>query len=442
MGAMGFFKQGGASSAATPPRKSGVFAALDIGASKTVCFIAKTEETLAGLRPRVIGVGHQSTRGVRASQVVDVTLAVDSIRAAVENAERMAGHTVSEVYLAASAGAPSSARISVEMDLAAREVTDRDLRRILAEALRRHHEQKRVLLHALPLSWRVDGHRGVKDPRGMFGESLGVDLHLVSAAADPLQNLISCVERCQLTVAGVAATPYVSGIAALAPDERDLGAMLIDMGAHTTTVAVFNEGALQHVDGVPVGGAHVTNDIARGLSTPVNAAERIKALHGCALDSPDDDQIMIETPPVAGSGVVTMNQQPKALLNAIIRPRLEEVFEMVRDRLDAAGAASAAGRSVVLTGGAAQLPGAAQLAGRVLGKQVRLGRPDTLAGLGDAVSGPGFSAAAGLLLRCVQGPSEAISGPPRFDQGPVRIRERPEGDGGMKAVWRWFAESF
>jgi len=211
VGAMGFFKQGGASSAATPPRKSGVFAALDIGASKTVCFIAKTEETLAGLRPRVIGVGHQSTRGVRASQVVDVNLAVESIRAAVENAERMAGHTVSEVYLAASAGAPSSARISVEMDLAAREVTDRDLRRILAEALRRHHEQKRVLLHALPLSWRVDGHRGVKDPRGMFGESLGVDLHLVSAAADPLQNLISCVERCQLTVAGVAATPYVSG---------------------------------------------------------------------------------------------------------------------------------------------------------------------------------------------------------------------------------------
>jgi cell division protein FtsA len=185
----------------------------------------------------------------------------------------------------------------------------------------------------------VDGHRGVKDPRGMFGETLGVDRpYRVSAASDPLQNLISCVERCQLTVAGVAATPYVSGIAALAPDERDLGAMLIDMGAHTTTVAVFNEGALQHVDGVPVGGAHVTNDIARGLSTPVNAAERIKALHGCALDSPDDDQIMIETPPVAGSGVVTMNQQPKALLNAIIRPRLEEVFEMVRDRLDAAGA--------------------------------------------------------------------------------------------------------
>jgi len=438
---MGFFKSD-ASSTSSTPRKSGVFAALDIGAAKTVCFIAKTEETLAGLRPRVIGVGHQSTRGVRAGQVVDVAAAVDSIRAAVENAERMAGHTVSEVSLAVSAGAPSSSRISVDMDLASREVTDRDLRRILAEALRQHQETGRVLIHALPLSWRVDGHRGVKDPRGMFGEALGVDLHLVSAASDPLQNLITCVERCQLSVNDVAATPYVSGIAALAADERDLGALLIDMGAHTTTVAVFNEGALQHVDVVPVGGAHVTNDIARGLSTPVNAAERIKALHGCALDSPDDDQILIETPPVAGSGAATMGQQPKALLNAIIRPRLEEVFELVRDRLDAAGATSAAGRSVVLTGGASQLPGAAQLAGRVLGKQARLGRPDSLAGLGDAVSGPAFSAAAGLLLRSVQGPVEAISGVPRFDHTPMRIRESATSDRGMKAVWRWFAESF
>ena len=137
-----------------------------------------------------------------------------------------------------------------------------------------------------------------------------------------------------------------------------------------------------------------------------------------------------------------MGQQPKALLNAIIRPRLEEVFEMVRDRLDAAGAASAAGRTVVLTGGASQLPGATQLAGRVLGKQARLGRPDTLAGLGDAVSGPGFSAASGLLLRCVQGPSEAIAGAPRFEHGPVRVHEGAGTDRGLKAVWRWFAESF
>jgi cell division protein FtsA len=234
---------------------------------------------------------------------------------------------------------------------------------------------------------------------------------------------------------------YAAGLAALSADEMELGVLLVDLGAHITSAAVFNEGALQHVDGVPVGGAHVTNDIARGLSTPVSAAERIKALHGCALDSPDDDRIMIEAPPVAGAGDSGMNQSPRALLNAIIRPRLEEIFELIRDRLDAAGAREAGGRQMVLTGGAAQLPGAAELAGRVLGKHARIARPASLAGLGDAVSGPAFAPCAGLMLRYVNGPVEAISGPPRFEARAVARRFEPS-ERGPAAIWRWFAESF
>ncbi len=439
---MGLMDVFGAKPRADAKRKPGVYAAVDIGASKTVCFLARTEQTLAGLRPRAIGVGHVSTRGVRAGAVVDMDAAAESVRMAVENAERMAEHTVSEIVLSAAAGAPTSARISVDMDLAASEVTDGDLHRILAEALHEHREPGRVMLHALPVSWRVDGHRGVKDPRGMFGNQLGVDLHIVSAAADPIQNLIACVERCQLTVSGVAATPYVSGLGVLTPDERELGALVVDMGAHVTSFAVFAEGALQHVDALPVGGAHVTSDIARGLTTPIQAAERIKALYGCALDSPDDDQVMIETPPVAGGDSATMGQQPRALLNAVIRPRLEEIFELMRDRLEAAGADKAAGRSLVLTGGASQLPGTGELAGRILSKQARVARPEALAGLGDAVSGPGFAACAGVIQRSVNGPVEAISGPPRFERNPNRRRPTASPDRGPAAVWRWFAESF
>ncbi len=439
MGLMGVF---GHKASSDTKAKPGVYAAVDIGAGKTVCFLARTEQTLAGLRPRVIGVGHVSTRGVRAGAIVDMEAAADSVRSAVENAERMANHTVSEVVLSAAAGAPTSARISVDMDLAASEVTDRDLHRILAEALHQHREPDRVMLHALPVSWRVDGHRGVKDPRGMFGNQLGVDLHVVSAAADPIQNLIACVERCQLTVSGVAATPYVSGLGVLTPDERELGALVVDMGAHVTSFAVFAEGALQHVDALPVGGAHVTSDIARGLTTPIQAAERIKVLYGCALDSPDDDQVMIETPPVAGGDSSTMGQQPRALLNAVIRPRLEEIFELMRDRLEAAGVDRAAGRSLVLTGGASQLPGTGELAGRILGKQARVARPEALAGLGDAVSGPGFSACAGVIQRSVKGPVEAISGPPRFERASMRRRPVEVVDRGPKAILRWFAESF
>lgn len=429
--------------APAPSRKPAIFAALEVGASKIVCFIVKTENTLTGPRPRVIGVGHQSSRGVRGGAIVDMDAAEASIRAAVENAERMAQVAVSEVVVVASAGSPASTRLSVEAPLSSREVSDRDLRRALSAGIGQVFQPDRVILHALPLGWRVDDHRGVKDPRGMSGRSLGVDLHMVTAAADPLRNLITCVERCHLDIAEVVATPYASGLSVLAEDEMILGAMVVDMGANTTAVSVFAEGSLVHVDCLPLGGAHVTSDIARGLSTPLSAAERIKALYGCALDSPDDDRQMIETPPVASDADSTMVQQPRALLNAIIRPRLEEIFELLRDRLDAAGAHKAAGRRLILTGGAAQLPGTAEMAGRVLGKQVRLGRPHSIAGLGDAVSGPAFAAAAGVVARFSRGPAEAIAGPPRFSlDSPRRLAGVGAGERGPRAILRWFAESF
>ncbi|TRO90665.1 cell division protein FtsA [Glycocaulis profundi] len=442
MGFMSFSGQG-AKAAQPAQRKPAVLAALEVGASKTVCFIVKMENTLTGPRPRVVGVGHQSSRGVRGGAIVDMDAAEDSIRTAVENAERMAGVAVSEVTVVASAGSPASTRLSVEAPLASREVSDRDLRRALAAGIGEFYQPGRVILHALPLGWRVDDHRGVKDPRGMSGRTLGVDLHMVTAASDPLRNLLTCIERCHLDIAEVVATPYASGLSVLAPDEMLLGAMVVDMGANTTSVAVFAEGSLVHVDCVPVGGAHVTSDIARGLSTPLNSAERIKALYGCALDSPDDDRQMIETPPVFSDSETAMVQQPRALLNSIIRPRLEEVFELLRDRLDAAGAHKAAGRRLILTGGAAQLPGTAEMAGRVLGKQVRLGRPQNVAGLGDAVSGPAFSACAGVVARFGQGPAEAIAGPPRFSlDAPRRIAGGGQGERGPRAILRWFAESF
>ncbi|KAA5805532.1 cell division protein FtsA [Alkalicaulis satelles] len=438
---MGMFGAAGGESAGA--RKPALYAALDLGASKTVCFIARTEPTLAGLRPRVIGVGHVPTRGVRAGAVVDMEAAASAIRAAVDNAERMAGQTVSALHVAAACGAPSSTRIAVDMELDQREVRERDLRRIIHEAASAFDEPGRAIVHALALSWRVDGHRGVKDPRAMVGEVLGVDLHLVSCAADPLHNLAACVERAGYSVAGVTATPYASGLAALTADELELGVMVIDMGAQLTTLSIFAEGVLQHVDALPVGGAHVTSDIARGLSTPLAAAERIKALSGSALDSPEDDQVMIEAPPLAGGASHTMTQHPRAMLNAIIRPRLEEIFELARDRVKTAGAAGAAGRGLVLTGGASQTPGITQLAGRVMSKQVRIGRPETLNGLGDAVSGPAFSAGAGLILRAVNGPPEALAGLPRaLTPAPRGRKAAAPAERGPAAVWRWFAESF
>jgi cell division protein FtsA len=433
-----------ASAANSASKNQGVCAALDVGSSKIACFIAKSDETISGPRPRMIGVGHQSSRGVRAGAVVDMDAAAEAIRAAVEQAERMAGQAVDAVSVTLSAGQPTSTRLAAEIDLPQREVTDRDLRNLLNGALSQFDVQDRVVLHAIPLAWSVDDHRGVRDPRGMFGQTLGVEVHVITAAIGPLRNLMTCVERCHLDLKGVVATPYASGLSALGDDEVKLGATLIDMGAGATTASVFAEGALLHIDAVPVGGTHVTSDIARGLSTPIAAAERLKTLYGSALDSPDDDQQMIEIPSVSGDQGAVYGTAPRAMLNSIIRPRLEETFELIRDRLDAAGVGKASGRRLVLTGGAAQLPGTSELAGRVFGKQVRVAGPSGVTGLGDAVSGPAFSAVAGVVRRETRGAAEAIAGPPRLSglmvaaRRPAAVAEGSED----RSMWRWFAESF
>ena len=436
------------SAMSSAPGTPGVCAALDVGSSKIACFISKTEQTAAGPRPRVVGVGHQSSRGVRAGAIVDMDAAAGAIRSAVEQAERMAGLAVTAVTVTLSAGQPNSSRLAAEIELSGGQVGDRDLRRLLNGALAEFYAGDRVLLHAIPLAWSVDDHRGVRDPRGMHGKTLGVEVHVVTAAAGPLRNLMSAVERCHLDFRGAVATPYASGLSALADDEVNLGVTLLDMGAGATTAAIFSEGALYHVDSVPVGGAHVTSDVARGLSTPISAAERLKTLYGSALDTPDDDQQMIEVPPVSGETASGYGSAPRSLLNAIIRPRLEETFELIRDRLEAAGVDHVGGRRMVLTGGAAQLPGATELASRIFGRQVRLGVPTGVAGMGDAVSGPAFSAVAGVVLRQTRGAAEAIAGPPRLSAASRNRAPQPEiaGDAaaqkGAGAMWRWLAESF
>ena len=430
---------GSGNSAGATPARPGVSAALDLGSSKITCFISRNEETATGPRPRVIGVGHQPSHGIRAGAVVDMDLARDSIRNAVERAERMAGHAVSAATVTLTAGKIQSIRVKVEAPLSSREVTDRDLKRALDAALAEADAADRVVLHAFPMGWTVDDNAGVDDPRGMFGRKLGVVVHVVTAAAGPLRNLLNCIEACHLDLKGVVVTPYASALAALADDEMRLGATLIDMGAGATSAAVFQDGALLHVDAVPWGGSHVTKDVARGLSTPLVSAERIKILYGSALDSPDDDREMIETPPVAGESDRMMSQ-PRSLLNAIIRPRLEETFELLRDQLEAGGAGRSGERRLVLTGGASQLPGACEVAARVFGRTARVAWPEGVAGLGDAVSGPGFSAAAGVILRESRGAPEAISGPPRV--GSPLGRKRVVTEAGSRSIWRWLAESF
>lgn len=375
-------------------QRSSLIAGLDIGSSKICCFIARQGEEG---KIHVIGIGHHLSRGVRGGTIIDMEQAELAISTTIHAAEQMAGETIRSVIVNLSGGHPTSQTMSVEIPMNGREVTDHDVSRVLHQGGQFDGAADRRMIHSIPVGYSIDGAKGIRDPRGMYGERLGVDMHMITAAAGAIRNISNCVARCHLEVQSLVVSPYASGLAALVEDEVDLGVTLIDMGAGTTNIAVFIDGNVVYTDSIPIGGAHVTNDLARGLSTPLAHAERLKTLYGHCRVSPADEREMIQVPQVGEDLHQPANPVPRSLLIGIIQPRIEETFEMVRSRLEQSGFDKIAGRRVVLTGGASQLAGVRELSQLVLDKQVRMGRPMHIDGLADATNGPAFATAAGLL---------------------------------------------
>jgi cell division protein FtsA len=385
-----------ASDADSLPRRhnrTGPFGVLDVGTTKIACLIGRTESdgTL-----RVLGFGWQKGRGVRGGGISDLEEAERAIRAAVGQAEEMADIRLRSVTVNLSCGQPESRLFNVQWPVGGRAVVEQDVRRVIQEGRARAASDGRDTIHALPLAFVVDDMSGVADPRGLHCDTLSARLHVIDATSTALRNLAACIERCDLAIAELVSAPMAAGLATLVEDERQLGATVLDMGGGTSGMAVFAEGQILHTAQLPIGGMHVTNDIARLLSTTVVHAERLKTLYGNAQPSPDDEREMLPVP-LVGEEEHHIAKVPRSMVVSIIRPRLEETFEMVRDRLEGSGLGRAAGSRVVLTGGACQLVGAREMAAQILGRQVRLGRPIQLRGLPDAASGPAFATAAGLL---------------------------------------------
>jgi cell division protein FtsA len=375
-----------------PPAGAPV-AALDIGTTKVCCFIARRE----GDAPRIIGIGHQIARGVKNGAIIDIDAASHSIATAVNAAEQMAGEQIGEVVVNISGSFGASRLVKAEIPLNGREISDGDMRRALELGYRlKEQPSDRTVIHSVPVGFSIDGSKGIRDPRGMFGQKLAVNMNIVTAPTTSLRNLATCIGRCHLEISALVMSPYAAGLAALVEDESELGVTIIDMGGGVTTIAVFFDGNLVFSDSVPVGGGHVTNDIARGLSTPIVHAERMKTLYGSAIASPSDEREMISVPQV-GEEDEHANTVPKSILVGIIAPRLEETFELARDRLESSGFDKIVGRRIVLTGGACQLPGTRELAALILDKQIRIGRPLRIAGLAEATNGPAFATTAGLV---------------------------------------------
>jgi cell division protein FtsA len=309
----------------------------------------------------------------------------------------MAGEQIDRAVVNLSGGYGASRIVKEEIAVGRGEISDSDMRQVLERGYAMRDAPDRQVIHSIPVGFSIDDSRGILDPRGMVGDRLGVNMHIVTAAIASVRNHAAAMGRSHLEAEALVVSPYAAGLACLVEDERDLGVTIVDMGGGTTTIGVFFGGNLIFADAVPVGGTHVTNDIARGLSTPLAHAERMKALFGSAISSTLDEREMIAVPQIGEDEDGHVNHVPKSLLVSIIAPRLEETFELVRNRLDTGGCDQMAGRRVVLTGGACQLHGARELAGLILDKQVRIGRPQRIKGLAEATHGPAFSTAAGLL---------------------------------------------
>jgi cell division protein FtsA len=424
------------------PRKSALVAALDVGSSKVVCLIARLRPhppqqvlTRRSHAIEVIGYGHTAARGMKAGSVINLAKAEEVIRQAVDSAERMAAVEIESVVLSISSGRLNSELFAADIEIVGSGVSEGDIARVLAAGSRHSLRDGRAVLHSLPVGYSIDGVNGVRDPRGMLGSRFGVDMHIATTDIAAARNLMLAVERCHLDVEAMVASPYVGALAVLADDEADLGSAVVDMGAGTTTMASFLGGRLVHLEGFALGGHHVTMDIARGLNARIADAERIKTLYGSVLSGGSDERDMITVPPLSDDEPDQGQFVSRATLVSIVKPRVEEILEMVRDRLAASSIASDRRSHVILTGGACQLTGLPDLASRILGRPVRIGRPLGIAGAPEAAKGPAFAVAAGLLVYPQAAHLEHFE--------PRRKRQLMTGTGGyFSRVGRWLRESF
>ena len=423
----------------------GVVAVLDVGTSKIACLVLRFDGTsrlvesdgigaMAGQAGfRVIGAATTRSRGVRFGEVNAMAETERAIRTALQAAQKMAGIRVDHVIACFAGASPRSYGLAGAVDLEGHNVSEQDISRVLSACDVPDYGEGREVLHAQPVNFALDHRSGLADPRGQMGQTLSTDMHMLTVDGAAIQNIAHCVKRCDLELAGIASSAYVSGISALVEDEQELGAACIDLGGGTAGVSIFMKKHMIYADAVRMGGNHVTGDISMGLQVPMATAERIKTFYGGVVATGMDDREMIEIGGDTGDWHHDRRTVSRAELIGIMRPRVEEILEEVRARLDAAGFDHLPSQQIVLTGGGSQIPGLDGLASKILGHQVRLGRPLRVHGLPQAATGPGFSSAVGMCLFAANPQDEWWDFEIPVDRYPARS---------LKRAVKWFKDNW
>ncbi|MCP5074919.1 MAG: cell division protein FtsA [Rhodobacteraceae bacterium] len=425
--------------------QKGLVAILDVGTSKIACMILQfdpsvqfdAQEGMTAVAShgsfRVVGVATTRSRGVQFGEVAKMEETERAIRTAVQAAQKMANARVDYVIASLSGAEPRSYGVTGSVGLENGSVMDYDIGRVLASCDVPDYGQGREAIHAMPVNFALDHRSGLSDPRGQIGNRLAVDMHLLTIDTGAIENLLKCIKRCDLELAGFASSAYVSGISALVEDEQELGGACIDFGGGATGVSIFLKKHMIFADSIRMGGNLITSDISKGLHVPGPVAERIKTFHGGVIATGMDDRDIIEIGSDTGDFDHDRRSVSRSELIGVMRPRVEEILEEVRTRLDAAGFDHLPGQRIVLTGGGSQIPGLEGLASRILGQQVRLGKPLRIQGLPQAATGPAFSASVGLALNAAHPQDECWD----FNLPAMSAGRQP-----LKRAMQWFRDNW
>lgn len=414
------------------PRIARIFGAVNIGSFRVAAMIMGISETGEMV---VLGSGHRQAQGIHRGFVTDMAAATYAIRNAVERAEENAGTRVQSVWVGC-AGAGLTSRIAkVEVPIGGRRIEEEDIEHLLLSARESIEPDGRMVLHAQPAHYTLDGAHGVANPKGLHAEQLGVDVHVMLADGAPIRNLKDAVENAHLSVEAVVAAPIAAGFACLSPEERELGTAMIELGGEVTNVSVFRHGMLAGLFSIPLGSGDITDAIASAFGIRRFQAERLKCLAGSAIASPTDHREMVPVNAPA-DGVSEDHKVNRAELVSVITEQLARMTDETGRALKALDFSSARGQ-VVLTGGGAQLAGVAEFMQGALGRPVRVGKPPELRGLPDSMRNPGFATLAGL---CVYAASDPID--IRTISRSYQRTMSPAGLGLVSRIWRAAREHF
>ena len=368
-----------------------IIVGLDIGTTKICAVVGEVRPE--GLE--IIGMGSHPSEGLRKGVVINIENTVDSIKAAIEEAETMAGCEIGSVYAGIAGGHIEGVNKPGVIALKEKEVTKKDIERVIETASAVAVPMDREVIHTLVQEFIVDDQDGIVDPLGMSGVRLEAKVHIVTGAVTSAQNIIKCANRAGLDVYDIVLESLASSEAVLSKEERNLGAALIDFGGGTTDLALFSKGAIKHTSVLALGGDNLTYDIAVGLRTPKLEAEKIKIKYGAALSSMIGKDETIEVPGVGGRSPRTLSRQ---ILGEILEPRVEEIFTLIYEELVQSGYDELASSGVVVTGGSAELPGISEMAEQIFSAPARVGYPQDVDGLVDLINKPMYATAVGLVL--------------------------------------------